>query len=95
MALKAENHKSLLDLKKVQSECAAVSKENQKFKRQLSEDNAKYLVQMNELNSELANVKIINDKTINDMKQEKKLLLARIKQYQTGMEKKTLVDKEN
>lgn len=95
LALKAENQKSLLDLKKAQSECAAISKENQKFKRQLSEDNAKYLVQTNELKSQLANLKTINDKTMNDMKQEKKLLLARIKQYQTGMEKKTLVDKEN
>lgn len=89
LALKAENHKSLLDLKKTQAECAAISNENQKFKRQLSEDNAKYLVQINELKSELAKVKIVNDKTINDMKQVKKLLLARIKQYQTGMEKKT------
>lgn len=93
VALKNENQRNHLALKKKESEYANILLEKQKVEQKLSENDVQFSLQMTQMQRELKdakqsinNIKASNDKIISDLKREKSLLLARNKQLQTGME---------
>ncbi|XP_031621913.1 uncharacterized protein LOC116339963 [Contarinia nasturtii] len=92
LALKTENQQHLLTLKKSQAECNAMQLSKQKLEQAIVENEVKFSMQLKELQSKLSaaeieirEMKTINEKTISDLKREQRLLVARTKQYQTGM----------
>lgn len=92
VALKAENDKNLLALKKVEAGYSTLLSEKQKIEQIMLKNVTTLLEQKNHLESELSqakrelnDVKTADNKIICDLKRERQQLLARIKQYQAGM----------
>lgn len=93
VSLKAENDKHLLALKKKELCYSTLLNEKQEFELKMSK-NAEFLSkQSDELKSELLKatrelreIKTSDEKIICDLRRENQLLLARVKQYQTGMQ---------
>lgn len=93
VSLKAENDKHLLALKKKELCYSTLLNEKQEFELKMSK-NAEFLSkQSDELKSELLKatrelreIKTSDEKIICDLGRENQLLLARVKQYQTGMQ---------
>lgn len=99
VALKSENNKNILSLKKAQSELSMVLLEKQKFEMLLSEKDTLYSQVIENLKMEISNTKSEmferekrNGKIISDLKLEKQTLTARINQYKTGMEQQKIVE---
>lgn len=95
VALKTENQQNHLALKKKESECAKILLENKRLEKTLSENDTQFSLQMDQLRSQLidakqdiVSTKVSSDKIISDLKRENKFLLARNKQFQTGMEQR-------
>lgn len=92
VSLKTENQRNHLAFKKKELECAKILREKQNLEQKLSENDARFSLQLNELRSELINakheivaVKTSSGKIISDLKRENQVLLARNKQLQTGI----------
>lgn len=71
VALKSESHGHLLKLKKAQSECTKIELEKQKLELQLADIKA---------------IQKGDERAIADLKRENQMLVARMKQFQTGLQ---------
>lgn len=101
VSLKAENHQNLLAMKNAQAECVELLRAKQKLEQNIVKTDDKCAKQINELKSQISvsqnafSAKKINDeKLIEDLAREKKVLLARIKQFQTGLQQKQIEDEK-
>lgn len=95
VALKTENQRNHMDLKKQKMEIAKIMLEKQELEQKLAVNDVQFSSQMSQLRSELTDakqdivqIKSTNDKIISGLKNETKLLIARNKQLQAGMEQK-------
>lgn len=93
VSLKAENDKHLLAFKKMEADYSTLLNEKQDTEQQMSKEVEGLSEQNDELKSELSKatrelieIKTSNEKVISGLKRENQLLLARVKQYQTGMQ---------
>lgn len=71
VALKKESHEHLLKLKKAQSECTKVELTNKKLELQLADISA---------------IQKSDEKAIADLKRDNQISVARMKQFQTGLQ---------
>lgn len=102
VALKADSDKNLLALKKSEADYSALLVEKQKIEQTMAENDAKLSAQKKEIESELSKAtceliefKTTNEKIVSSLKRERQLLLARIKQYKTGMGLRKSLDDPN
>lgn len=100
IALKAENQQNLLALKKAQSDCDLLLDSKQKLEQIVSEKEASYSVQLREIKLELSNAKseIVElkssaEKTISELKRDNQILMARVKQFESGMQQKSAFER--
>lgn len=101
VSLKTENDKNLLQLKKQQTDYVSLLNEKENLEKTVNEINIKFSVQVNALQSQLFETKdefiaskANHEKIIIDLKREKQVLQAQIKQYQTGIEQKKTMEND-
>lgn len=102
VALKAENQRNLLTLKKAQAAHDLVLLSKQQMEQTISKTEASFSMQLNELKLQLSNakkelleLKLSTEKTISELKRDKQMLTARVKQFQAGMQQKASFENSN
>lgn len=91
--LKSESHHNLLNLKKVQAEHDEMLLKNQRLEQKMFEEKGAYSTKIKEFEqllskakNDYSDLKANCEKNMSDLKRENKSLLARVKQYQTGLQ---------
>lgn len=84
--LKAENQHITLELKKKIAECENHVLDRQRAEQILTENVKTLELQLKTLKSEMSEQKLIDEKTISDLKCENRSFQARIKQIRTGFQ---------
>lgn len=102
VAMKAENQQNLLALKKVQADYNFLLVSKQKLVETVTKNEESFFVQLKEIKLELSNAKneIVNlklssEQTISELKRDKEVLGARVRQFQTGIQHKSNFESHN
>lgn len=95
VALKNENDQNLLMQKKLHAQYDTILLSKQKLEQTILAKEEAFAMEMEKLKlelskakKELTDMKLNDEKTIADLKRENQLLVARTKQFQTGMQQK-------
>lgn len=87
--LKDENQRITLALKEKCAECESRTLDKQKIEQLLTANVKTLELELKTLKSEMSKQKLIDGKTISDLKCENRSFQARIKQIQTGLQQQT------
>lgn len=99
LSLKIENNQHVLALKKMQADYATLLHDKQALEQKIGDNEVQCFIKIKDLQGELSVMKeefavkkASDGKTIVDLTREKQMLSARLKQIQTGIEQRNLVE---